>query len=105
MGTRRASAGAADNQTMEVVHKPPKVSYIGTPSKVYFMKTKKAIDNLPDGASPLHIGLARRIVRMINDDKVQVGTRLNEKRLSELLGVSRTPVRAALTLLGELGFV
>ncbi len=58
-----------------------------------------------EGASPLHIDLARRIVRMIHEEHVPVGSRLNEKRLSELLGVSRTPVRAALGHLGELGFV
>ena len=54
--------------------------------------------------SSLHVELADRIARLLHEEGVQPGTRLNEKRLSEQLGVSRTPVRAALEHLASQGF-
>jgi DNA-binding GntR family transcriptional regulator len=55
--------------------------------------------------SPLHVDLAGRITRLIHEEGLEVGSRLNEKRLAEQLGVSRTPVRAALEHLASQGFV
>jgi DNA-binding GntR family transcriptional regulator len=72
---------------------------------VYFVNTKNATELSVDAASPLHVALAQRITRMIHEEEVAIGSRLNEKRLAELLGVSRTPVRSALGHLAELGFV
>jgi DNA-binding GntR family transcriptional regulator len=73
--------------------------------EVYFVNTKKATELSVESASPLHVALAQRITRMIHEEEVAIGSRLNEKRLAELLGVSRTPVRSALGHLAELGFV
>lgn len=42
---------------------------------------------------------------MLHEEEVAIGSRLNEKRLADVLGVSRTPVRAALSYMAELGFV
>lgn len=69
------------------------------------MTIKKATGVAPDGVNSLHVTLAQRIARMIHEEQVSIGSRLNEKRLSELLGVSRTPVRAALSHLAEMGYV
>ena len=49
--------------------------------------------------------LADRISVLIHEEGIPVGTRLNENRLAELLGVSRTPVRAALEHLEGKGIV
>jgi len=53
----------------------------------------------------LHVELAGRIAQAIQDQGIKAGTRLNEKRLADLLHVSRTPVRAALDYLESQGFV
>ncbi|MEM1110473.1 MAG: GntR family transcriptional regulator [Pseudomonadota bacterium] len=53
----------------------------------------------------LHIRLAREIVASIIDAEAPIGQRLKESELSEKLGVSRSPVRAALSLLAEGGVV
>src|SRR5687768_17115605 len=55
--------------------------------------------------SPLHLALADRISLLIHDEGIAAGTRLNENQLAEQLGVSRTPVRAALEHLAGRGFV
>ncbi|PTT18377.1 GntR family transcriptional regulator, partial [Acidovorax sp. HMWF029] len=47
-------------------------------------------------STPLHLDLADRISRLIHEDGLAAGARLNENQLAERLGVSRTPVRAAL---------
>lgn len=49
--------------------------------------------------------LVSRIVEMIHADALGAGDRLNESRLAQRLGVSRTPVRTALQHLAGLGFV
>jgi len=55
--------------------------------------------------SPLVPALAARIVEMIRRDGLEVGARLIEQRLSEELGVSRSPVRKALQFLEATGAV
>ena len=55
--------------------------------------------------TPLHLELADRINRAIHDDGLEPGARLNENQLAEQLGVSRTPIRAALEYLAGQGFV
>ena len=59
----------------------------------------------PASPSALHLELAERITRLIHGEGLKAGARLNEKRLAEQLGVSRTPVRAALNQLELQGFV
>lgn len=54
---------------------------------------------------PLHLALADRISQLIHEQGIAAGTRLNENQLAEQLGVSRTPVRAALEHLQDRGFV
>ena len=49
--------------------------------------------------------LLGRIVHFIHDQAMQPGARLNENRLAQELGVSRTPIRAALAQLAERGYV
>jgi DNA-binding GntR family transcriptional regulator len=49
--------------------------------------------------------LASQILDIIRDAKFDVGHRLREQHLGDLLKVSRTPVRAALRLLAEQGVV
>lgn len=55
--------------------------------------------------TPLHRELADRIARLVHEEGLEAGARLNENRLAEQLGVSRTPVRAALEHLAAQGFV
>lgn len=57
------------------------------------------------GPTALHLALADRISRLIHEQELGSGSRLNENRLAEQLGVSRTPVRAALAHLASQGFV
>ncbi|MBS7699851.1 MULTISPECIES: GntR family transcriptional regulator [unclassified Chelatococcus] len=49
--------------------------------------------------------LANQILDLIRDAKFEPGHHLREQQLGDLLGVSRTPIRAALMLLTELGIV
>ncbi len=62
------------------------------------MKTTTAI-------TPLHRALADRIALLIHEEGWQPGDRFNEIGLAQQLGVSRTPVRAALEHLERQGFV
>lgn len=55
--------------------------------------------------SPLRAELARQIVSMAVDEHWADGTRLSDLALAKRLGVSRTPVRAALALLQAHGCV
>jgi DNA-binding GntR family transcriptional regulator len=54
---------------------------------------------------PLPLALADRISALIHEQGLAAGARLNENQLAEQLGVSRTPVRAALEHLAGRGFV
>ena len=58
-----------------------------------------------DGASPLQIDLARRIVQRIRDSGSAVGTRVSVPELAREFGVSRSPVSAALDLLVAKGIL
>ncbi|MBN9527677.1 MAG: GntR family transcriptional regulator [Alphaproteobacteria bacterium] len=49
--------------------------------------------------------LVGRIIGLIHAEGLGIGDRLNESRLADRLNVSRTPVRAALDTLCEMGFV
>lgn len=55
--------------------------------------------------SRLQADLARRILRALVEDDTKPGSRLIELDLCERFGVSRTPVRGALKLLADDGFV
>ena len=67
--------------------------------------SNKTSNAAPPTPSSLHVELADRITRLLHEEGVPPGTRLNEKRLSEQLGVPRTPVRAALEHLASQGYV
>jgi DNA-binding GntR family transcriptional regulator len=77
---------------------------------VYFVTRKKSTaadthtgaDSAP---TALHLELAARIGQLAREAGLRPGTRLNENRLAQQLGVSRTPVRAALQQLQAHGFV
>ncbi|MEO9337524.1 GntR family transcriptional regulator [Mesorhizobium sp. SB112] len=49
--------------------------------------------------------LANQILEIARDARFEPGHRLREQQLGDMLGVSRTPVRAALSLLEERGIV
>lgn len=53
----------------------------------------------------LQRNLVARIVGLIHEDGLNAGARLNESRLAGRLNVSRTPIRAAIAHLSEMGFV
>jgi DNA-binding GntR family transcriptional regulator len=59
----------------------------------------------PEETNSLHVELAGKITRLIHDQALDPGARLYEKRLADQLGVSRTPVRAALEHLAHQGFI
>jgi DNA-binding GntR family transcriptional regulator len=72
---------------------------------VYFVNSKKSnVVALPQPTA-LHRELADRIARLVHEEQLAPGARLNENRLAEALGVSRTPVRAALEHLAGQGYV
>ncbi len=59
----------------------------------------------PLDAPPLRFKVAERIERMIADGKLKPGDRLRESELASLLQVSRGPIREALQLLENDGWV
>lgn len=69
------------------------------------MSSKKSNTHSGSASTPLSRALADRISHLIHEEQLQAGARLNENRLAEQLGVSRTPVRTALAHLETLGFV
>src|ERR1700730_13402893 len=52
-------------------------------------------------SSPRRFLLANQILDLARDAKFEVGHHLREQQLGDMLGVSRTPIRAALVLLAE----
>lgn len=55
--------------------------------------------------TPLVTQLANQILEHIRSEELSVGERLTERRLAEMLRVSRSPIRGALRLLEEAGIV
>lgn len=66
---------------------------------------ERASENREAAPTALQRDLASRIVELIHADGLVTGDRLNESRLAQRLGVSRTPVRMALRRLADRGFV
>jgi DNA-binding GntR family transcriptional regulator len=58
-----------------------------------------------EAASRLQRRLAAEIATLVRDEGMAAGASLNQLALAERFGVSRTPVRAALTLLAESGLI
>lgn len=63
----------------------------------------ESLDDLP--VNQFHANLARRIVGLIRERDYPAGWQLKEQWLASELGVSRSPVRAALRLLDRFGVV
>ena len=61
--------------------------------------------NLPLARSTLPQAAAERLRALIVEGTLAPGTRLNERELSEQLGVSRTPLREAFRLLASEGLL
>lgn len=59
----------------------------------------------PITRASLHDELAVRLRRMIVEDALEPGSRINERELCDLFGVSRTPLREALKVLAREGYV
>jgi DNA-binding GntR family transcriptional regulator len=55
--------------------------------------------------SPLQVDIANRVIALIKDGTFAAGQHLTEKKLAEQFGVSRSPVRTALRLLEDRGYV
>lgn len=71
---------------------------------MYFVNSKKSTASDSTG-SPLQQELQGRIAQLIAEQGLEPGARLNENQLAAALGVSRTPVRAALDALARQGHV
>ena len=54
---------------------------------------------------PLHEALAERLRQMIVEGAIEPGARIDERALCERFGVSRTPLREAIKVLGREGYV
>lgn len=65
---------------------------------------KQSSEKFSDPPTRLQQDLLDRIVAVIHAEGLKPGDRLNENRLSQQLGVSRTPVRAALERLAAEGY-
>lgn len=59
----------------------------------------------PISRASLHDELAVRLRRMIVEDELEPGVRINERELCERFGVSRTPLREAIKVLAREGYV
>jgi DNA-binding GntR family transcriptional regulator len=75
---------------------------------VYFVISKNSTAKSspkPAAATPLHRELAERISALVHEEGLERGAWLNENRLAQQLGVSRTPVRGAIDHLAARGLV
>jgi DNA-binding GntR family transcriptional regulator len=79
---------------------------------VYFVISKNSTEKFaatsapkPAAATPLHRELADRISTLVHEEGLEKGAWLNENRLAQQLGVSRTPVRGAIDHLAARGIV
>ncbi|MFP3631694.1 GntR family transcriptional regulator, partial [Burkholderia sp. SIMBA_045] len=52
-------------------------------------------------ARSVQLALANKILAVAVEDRLSIGHHLKEQQFAEILGVSRTPVRAALRLLAD----
>lgn len=69
------------------------------------MKTIERPRRRQAGRSALQTDLVHQILRGIADDGAQVGAPIRELPLAQRFGVSRTPVRAALRMLEQIGYL
>lgn len=65
------------------------------------MRTLKKAERVP----PLRDQVADSVIRALREGRFVAGERLTEKRVADVLGVSRTPVREALGLLAQRGML
>lgn len=73
---------------------------------MYFVNTKKSNGVSPGrSAEPSRNPLGERVAQWISQEKLVPGDRVNEQKLADFLGVSRTPVRAALAQFEAQGFM
>src|SRR5205809_7327758 len=56
-------------------------------------------------ATALHDQVAQRLRQMLVENQIAPGAKLNERELSEVLEVSRTPLREAIKMLASEGLV
>lgn len=66
---------------------------------------RSILKSRPGGAMHLADKAAEKIRKMIMDNMFDAGEPLSEMRLAEMLGMSRTPVREAITLLEQEGLL
>ena len=60
---------------------------------------------IPIPRAALHEQVAQRLRQMLVEGRIAPGAKLNERELSELLNVSRTPLREAIKMLAAEGLV
>lgn len=64
-----------------------------------------AAEIIPIPRAALHEQVAHRLRQMLVENRIQPGAKLNERELSEVLNVSRTPLREAIKMLATEGLV
>ncbi|SFU33512.1 transcriptional regulator, GntR family [Polaromonas sp. YR568] len=64
-----------------------------------------AAEIIPIPRAALHEQVAHRLRQMLVENRIQPGAKLNERELSEILNVSRTPLREAIKMLAAEGLV
>src|SRR5437868_10867759 len=62
-------------------------------------------DIIPIARPALHEQVAQRLRQMLVENQIVPGAKLNERELSEVLQVSRTPLREAIKMLAAEGLV
>src|SRR5665647_3105934 len=62
-------------------------------------------DIIPIPRAALHEQVAHRLRQMLVESRIAPGAKLNERELSEVLNVSRTPLREAIKMLAAEGLV
>lgn len=62
-------------------------------------------DIIPIQRAALHEQVAQRLRQMLVENRIAPGAKLNERELSEVLNVSRTPLREAIKMLAAEGLV
>src|SRR6187551_2693773 len=63
------------------------------------------IQIVPIPRAALHERVAHRLRQMLVENRILPGAKLNERELSEVLNVSRTPLREAIKMLAAEGLV